>query len=191
MKISPIAACDLQMTIGKQGDLPWHLPADLRFFMNTTMGKPMIMGRRTFETLPGPLKGRLNIVLTRREDFGAAGVDVAHSVDQALALAGDELAETGGEEVMILGGATIYEELLPRADRLYLTVIHHRFDGGDTFFPAFDIDQWTIASVEHHDADAKNAYPYSFFVLERAADKPLGATPQASPGELAEALRVR
>jgi dihydrofolate reductase len=186
MKITPIAACGLDMTIGKDGDLPWRLPADLRFFKRTTMGKPMIMGRRTFETLPGALKGRSNIVLTRQEDFAPEGVEVAHSVDEALALAGEE----GSDEIMILGGATVYEELLPIADRLYLTVIHEHFDG-DTFFPAFDIDDWEIAGAEHHEADAENPYMYSFFMLERVAEKPVLAVRQNAPGELPGVLRQR
>ncbi len=186
MTISLIAACDLQMTIGKQGDLPWHLPADLRFFMNTTMGKPMIMGRRTFDTLPGPLKGRLNIVLTRRADFAPDGVEIAHTIDDAL----DVAQEHADDEVMILGGATVYETFLPRADRIYLTVIHQRFDGGDTFFPRFDIDQWKLVSVEHHQPDEKNRFPYSFCVLERVADKPVSVQRQTQAGELPEVLQT-
>jgi dihydrofolate reductase len=188
MTISLIAACDLQMTIGKDGDLPWHLPADLRFFMHTTMGKPMIMGRRTFDTLPGPLKGRLNIVLTRNEEFAPDGVTVAHTVDEALQSA--RRAEPN-EEIMILGGSTIFERFLPDSDRFYLTVIHERFEGGDTFFPAFDLSQWEISSVEHHDPDAENAYPYSFFVLERAAPKPVAVQSLNEPRELPAELRQR
>jgi dihydrofolate reductase len=188
MLISPIAACDLQMTIGKDNDLPWHLPADLRYFKSVTVGKPVVMGRRTFESLDGPLLGRLNVILTRQRDWQAAGVEVAHSVDDALEVARRE-AEAG-EEVMILGGARVYEEFLPLSDRLYLTVVHERFEG-DTFFPGFDIDQWKVVSVEHHPADDKNPYPYSFWLMERAADKPLAAHTQKRPGQLPEALMVR
>lgn len=188
MKISPIVACALNMTIGKDGDLPWHLPADLRFFKKTTMGKPMIMGRRTFETLPGALKGRLNIVLTRRKDFSPEGVEVAHSIDEALVIAQE--AYPDADEVMILGGAHVYGELLPISDRLYLTVVHETVEG-DTFFPAFDIDEWQIASVEHHDADDKNEYPFSFYVLERVAQKPVLAVKQETAGELPGVLRQR
>jgi dihydrofolate reductase len=191
MKISPIAACDLDMTIGKEGDLPWHLPADLRFFKRTTMGKPMIMGRRTFETLPGPLKGRQNIVLTRSEDFAREGVEVARSIDEALEIARRAVdADETTDEVMILGGATVYEEMLPISDRLYLTVIHECFEG-DTFFPAFDIDDWEIAAAEHHEPDEENQYRYSFYRLERVAEKPVLAVRQESGGELAGVLRQR
>lgn len=188
MTIAPIVACDLQMTIGKDGGMPWHLPRDLKFFVRTTMGKPLIMGRRTFESLPAPLKGRLNIVLTRDLGYEAPGVVVAHSVDEALALARDAEPD---KEVMILGGATIYQALLPRADRLYLTVIHHRFGGGDTFFPTFDLAQWEICHVEHHDTDEKNAYPCSFFTLERRAPTPVFARANHAPCELPAPLQTR
>jgi dihydrofolate reductase len=188
MKISPIAACDLYMTIGKDGDLPWNLPADLRFFKRTTLRKPIIMGRRTFETLPGPLPDRHNIVLTRREDFEPDGVDVAHSIDQALEIARKSAHST--DEAMILGGAKVYEEMLPISDRLYLTVIQEHFDG-DTFFPAFDIDQWEIADVDHHEADDNNPYQYSFYRLERMAEKPVLAVRQEDGGELPGVLRQR
>ena len=186
MLISPIAACALDMTIGQDNDLPWYLPADLRFFKRTTVGKPVILGRRTFESLDGPLGGRTNIVLSRRADYAPAGATVAGSIDEAL-----EIATTHEpDEVMILGGARVYEEFLPISDRMYLTVVHARF-AGDTFFPAFDIDQWRIASSEHHEADAKNPHPYSFHVLERVADKPVSATGQDGPGELPKELRAR
>lgn len=188
MLIAPIAACDLQMTIGKEGRLPWHLPADLRYFKETTMGKPVVMGRRTFESLDGPLIGRRNIVLTRCKDYGAEGIETAHSVDAACEMAAEEAGE--GEEVMILGGATVYEVFLPVSDRLYLNVVHERFEG-DTFFPAFDIDQWTISSADHREADEENPYPLSFFVLERTADKPLFAQRQKGPGELPGPLSER
>ncbi|MFP4599198.1 MAG: type 3 dihydrofolate reductase [Persicimonas sp.] len=188
MKISPIAACDLQMTIGKDNDLPWRLPADLRYFKTTTMGKPVIMGRRTFESLSGPLVGRLNVILTRQQDYAADGVEIAHSVDEALEIAGDEAAEH--EELMILGGARVYQQFLPISDRLYLTVVYDRFEG-DTFFPAFDMDQWEVASVEHHQADATNPHPYSFWQLERVAAKPVTAKRQEAPGELPKELLER
>lgn len=188
MTIAPIVACDLQMTIGRDGGMPWHLPADLKFFVRTTMGKPLIMGRRTFESLPAALEGRLNIVLTHDPEFTAPGIVVAHSVDEALQVAQDAEPD---KEIMVLGGATIYQALLPRADRLYLTVIHHRFGGGDTFFPAFDLAQWDVHQVEHHSPDEKNAYPYSFFTLERRAPAPVFAQAVHSPRELPAPLQAR
>lgn len=168
--------------------MPWHMPADLRYFMQQTMGKPLIMGRRTFQTLPGALKGRLNIVLTRDESFSAPGARVANSPDAALELA---RAAKNPEEVMILGGASVYAEFLPRADRLFLTVIHQRFEGGDTFFPAFSLQQWELQGAAHHPADIKNAHPYSFLLLERTAQKPLDVRALKAPEELPAALQAR
>lgn len=187
MKISAIAACDLQMTIGSQGGMPWHLPADLRYFARTTRGKPIIMGRRTFESLPAPLKGRLNIVLTRQSHFAPDGVCVAESIEASLHIARQNAASN---EVMIIGGARIYEQFIPRCDRLYLTVIHERFEGADTFFPAINMNEWTIQSREAHQADAKNAYACRFFVLDRAAPKPLHTRRQQAPAALPDALGV-
>lgn len=185
MKISAIAACDLQMTIGSQGGMPWELPADMRHFVRHTRNKPIIMGRRTFESLPGPLKGRLNIVLTRQADFAPAGVRVAGSIEGSLKIA----REAASEEVMIIGGAGVYAQFIPRCDRIYLTVIHERFEGGDTFFPAIQLDEWEIASREAHMTDAKNAHAYRFFVLERATSGPAQVRSLDAPQTLPEALR--
>ena len=179
-KIAPIAAVAHNYVIGKDGDLPWHLPADLKWFKAQTLGKPCLMGRRTLESFPAPLRGRRNIALTRQPGYEAPeGVEVAHSLDEALAMAGE------AQEVMILGGARVYEELMARADRFYLTVVHADVDG-DTRFPPFDLAQWRVASVEHHGADARNAHAYSFYVLEREVYGPVASPEDA---RLPDALR--
>lgn len=168
MRISIIVAMDASGLIGRDGDLPWRLPADLRRFRRITMGKPVVMGRRTLESLGKPLDGRLNIVLTRRGDYAPEGASVAHSLDEALAMARKDLDATGEDEVMILGGASLFAEVLPRADRLYLTRVEGAFEG-DTYFPQdrLEADDWVVVSDEAHPADARNPHPHRFQVLER------------------------
>ncbi|MFU8803782.1 MAG: type 3 dihydrofolate reductase [Bradymonadaceae bacterium] len=175
--LSLMAAVGEGMVIGKENALPWHLPSDLRYFRRVTMGKPVIMGRKTLESLGKPLGGRKNIILTHQRDYEAEGVHIAHDLDEALALAGDV------DEVMILGGGKVYVEFLPRADRLYLTVVHARFEG-DTFFPNFDEEQWEVTCREHHEPDEKNKYPHTFVVLERRAPKPVHVEELSAPREL-------
>lgn len=160
MIISLIAAIDRNHAIGKDGVMPWHLPADLKFFKRITMDKPVIMGRKTFDAIGKPLPGRLNIVVTRDTSWQHDGVYVAHSMEDALRAAAEY------EEVMIIGGANLYGQMLPDADRLYLTEIDAEFEA-DTFFPALDNAQWQEINREQHTADEKNAYPYSFVTLER------------------------
>ncbi len=160
MIISLIAAIDRNHAIGKDGVMPWHLPADLKFFKRITMDKPVIMGRKTFDAIGKPLPGRLNIVVTRDTSWQHDGVYVAHSMEDALRAAAEY------EEVMIIGGANLYGQMLPNADRLYLTEIDAEFEA-DTFFPALDNAQWQEINREQHTADEKNAYPYSFVTLER------------------------
>ena len=145
--------------IGKDGALPWHLPADLKRFKALTMGKPMIMGRKTFESLPGLLPGRRHIVLTRRERWDTSGAEIARSVEEALALGGEG-------EVAVIGGAAIYDVFMAHADRIELTEIHAEFDG-DTFMKPPG-PEWTICGRE--DFAAGGDIPaYSFVTLERAA----------------------
>ena len=161
MEISLIAALDRNRLIGAGGQIPWRLPADLRYFKATTMGKPVVMGRKTHESIGRPLPGRENIVLTRRPDYRAPGCTVVHSIAAALAAAGD------APELMVIGGSTVYGAFLPMADRLYLTYIDAAFDG-DTYFPPFDREAWQVACEEAHSPDARNPYPYRFVVLERS-----------------------
>lgn len=159
MIISLIVAMDEDRTIGKEGGMPWHLPADLKHFKRTTTGKPLIMGRRTYESIGKPLPDRRNIVLSRG-GFRAEGVEIAGSFDEALELVKKE------EEVMIIGGADVFERALPKADRIYLTRVHGHFEG-DTHFPPFDHNDWEVESVENHDPDADNAWPITFIELHR------------------------
>lgn len=148
--------------IGKDNQLIWHLPADLRHFKQKTMGHPMIMGRKTFESIGKPLPGRTTIIVTRQENFQAEGCLVAHSVQEAIDL-GRELDK---EQVSIVGGAEIYKQAMPFVDTLYLTRVHHTFDG-DTYFPELQEKEWEQVSMERHEPDEKNRYSYSFIELRR------------------------
>ena len=160
--VAAIVAVDERWAIGRGGGLLCHLPADLRHFKQLTLGHTVVMGRRTFESLPGgPLPGRENIVVSRQHDYAPAGVTVAHSLDEAIA------AATMPEPVFIIGGAQLYAAAMPFVNRLYLTVIGHAFDDADTFFPSLDITQWTVVEREAHDADERNAFPYVFLTLSR------------------------
>ena len=150
--------------IGRDGGLPWHLPADLRHFKRLTVGKPVVMGRRTFESIGKPLPGRHNIVLTRDPAWRAAGVTVVPNLAEAVAAAGLQQGARP-DEVMIIGGAAVYAEALPSARRVYLTEVHAAPDG-DTVLPAFDPATWTETAREDHDADG-DAPAYSFVTLER------------------------
>ncbi len=159
-RVSLIVAMAQNGVIGRGNALPWHLPEDLKRFKATTMGKPMLMGRRTFESIGRALPGRLNLVLTRDRRWCAAGVGVVHSVEEALARAGE------AEELMVIGGAEIYRLVMPFARRIYLT--HVQADvAGDTFFPAFDPTQWVDVQCDAYPADERNSYPVTFVTLER------------------------
>lgn len=158
MSLTCIYARAANGVIGKDGELPWHLPADLKHFKALTMGKPMIMGRKTFESLPGLLPGRRHIVLTRRVDWDSTGAEVVRSVDEALALAGADAA--------VIGGAAIFDVFLPHATRVELTEIHREFDG-DVFMPALGPEWVETARADFvPDGDQPG---YSFVTLERAA----------------------
>ena len=160
MTVSLVVAAAKNNVIGRDGELPWHLPDDLRHFKRLTTGKPIIMGRRTFESIGRPLPDRHNIVMTRDPDYAAAGCDVVTSVSDALKLAGDDT------EVMVIGGGQVYRDFLPRADRIYLTRVQAEIDG-DTYFPEIDASEWQLVSSEHHDADDKHAYAFEMMVFER------------------------
>lgn len=166
MRITLVVAMDEAGVIGADGDMPWHLPADLRHFKRVTLGKPVLMGRRTHESIGRPLPGRLNLVLTRDRHLVAPGCDVVHDMDQALA------AAEGVPELMVIGGAEIFRLFLPRADRILLTRVHGRFSG-DTWFPDPDLADWKEVSREDFPADARNPHAYSFQELERGG----GASP--------------
>ena len=160
--ISLIVAASTNNVIGADGDLPWRLSDDLKRFKAVTMGKPIIMGRLTWESIGRPLPGRQNIVVTRQTGYGAEGCDVVASVDEALEAAG------AAPEVMVIGGGDIYRQLLPRAGRVYLTRVEAEVDG-DTFFPELDDSEWELVSSEAHEADDKNAHAFTFMTFERRA----------------------
>lgn len=146
--------------LGYENQIPWHQPGDLRHFKTLTLGKPVIMGRKTFESIGNALPQRKNIVVTRDSHWRKEGCEIAHSIEEAINLAG------AVEEIMIIGGGKIYEQTLPFAYRLYLTLIHHDFKG-DAFFPPWDRNEWEIIQQEKFSADEKNDFDYSFVTLER------------------------
>lgn len=158
--VSLIAAMDRNRVIGMNNKMPWHLPADLKHFKRVTVGKPIVMGRNTYDSLGRPLPGRLNIVLSRQADLRIEGCEVVSSVEDALKLAGDV------DEVMIIGGANLYRQTIDLADKLYLTYIDEKFEG-DTFFPEVNPAMWQIDSEEKHYADEKNRYDYRFVNYSR------------------------
>lgn len=160
MIISIITAIDNNRLIGRENGLPWKIPADLQFFKKVTMSKPIIMGRKTFESIGRPLPGRQNIVITRDETYTAEGCDVVYSIDDALDIAGDV------DEVMVIGGANIYQQCLEKCDRLYLSRVLGEFEG-DAWFPEINFSDWQLKEKEDHKADEKNECDYSFQVFER------------------------
>ncbi len=163
MTISLIAAMAENRVIGRNNALPWRLPRDLRRFRKITQGHTVIMGRRTFESVEGgALPNRRNIVVTRDRSYKAPGAETAGSLVAALEMAG----EREGNEVFILGGAEIFKLALPRADRIYLTVVHAK-PAGDTFFPEFDPEDWSLVEDERHEADDRNAHAMSFRLYRR------------------------
>jgi dihydrofolate reductase len=155
-----IAALARNRVIGRDNRLPWHLPADLRFFKQTTMGKPLLMGRRTWESIGRPLPGRRMIVLSRDPGYQAPGCAVARSLDEAVDLAGSVA------EVMVIGGATVYRQALLRAGRLYLTRVEADVPG-DAWFPEWNEQDWRLVWEEPHPADAEHVWPYRFQRWER------------------------
>lgn len=161
MIISLILAMDRQRVIGHEGSLPWHLPADLRYFKSVTMGKPIIMGRKTHETIGKALEGRHNIVMTRAQEYEAPGCTVVHSIEDALSAAGE------APEVMIIGGAEVYKQFLARADRIYLTLIEDTFEG-TVRFPPLSCDHWDLIWEEEHTTDEGHPHSFRFMLLARS-----------------------
>ena len=149
MRLSFVVAMAQNRVIGRDNRLPWHLPADLRFFKRTTLGKPVIMGRKTYTSMGGPLPGRRNIVITGKPDYKAPGCIVVHSLEEAL------IAAEPAEEAMIIGGATIFVQTLPHLERIYLTLVHAEVEG-DTWFPELDPGQWREVWREAHPADDRS-----------------------------------
>lgn len=159
--ISLIVAMDQNRVIGKDNQLPWHLPADLHYFKQVTMGKPIVMGRKTFESIGRVLPGRENIIVTRNREYVNADCTILHSIYEVK-----QFADESEQEVFIIGGAEIFKEVLAVADRLYLTEIEARF-AGDTYFPLIDTTEWRQVSVTPGTVDEKNRYPHQFIVLEK------------------------
>ncbi len=158
--LSIIVATDRNRLIGRDNRLPWHLSADLKHFKQLTMGKPVVMGRNTHASIGKPLPGRTNIVVTGNPDYPAPGCIVVPSLSAAIDAARD------ADEIMIIGGAQLYEQALAQASRIYLTEVHGEFTG-DTWFPAIDGSEWEERERESHQADEKNPYAYAFVLLER------------------------
>jgi len=155
-----IAAMDKNRLIGANNKMPWHLPADLAHFKKVTMGKPILMGRKTFESIGRALAGRRNVIVTRQEDYQAIGCDIFHSLGAAFAALQSE------PEVMLIGGGELFKKVLPEASTLYLTIIDAQFQG-DTYFPQWDANAWKLETEESFSADEKNPYPYAFLTLKR------------------------
>jgi len=159
--ISFIVAMDRNGAIGKNNQLPWHLPEDLKFFKKVTMGHPIAMGRKTHESIGRVLPGRENIVITRQPNYQCEGCTVFYSIDDFVSYSQKQL-----NEIFVIGGAEIFRETFPFADRLYITYIDETF-AGDTFFPDFNQDDWELTSVEKGIRDVKNPFDYEFRILER------------------------
>jgi dihydrofolate reductase len=158
--ISIIVAMAENRVIGNDNSLPWHLPADLKHFKAMTIGKPIIMGRKTWESLPGKLPDRTHIIVTANQDYQADDCIVVHSLEQAIEAAGDV------PEVMIVGGAMLYGQAMSQADHIYLTLVETKVEG-DSLFPDFDPALWQEVARERHPSDDKNPYAYSFVTLSR------------------------
>lgn len=169
MRTAMIVAMSRNRVIGRNNSLPWYLPEDLRYFKRVTLGKPIIMGRKTYESIGRPLPGRMNVVITRDPEWRADGVTVVATLEEARQRAGAQAEIDGQEEIMVIGGGEIYAMALPDTDRIYLTQVHADIDG-DAFFPAVDWDQWQESWREDHAASDNNPYDYSLVVLDRTPD---------------------
>lgn len=160
-RLAAVVAMSENRVIGRNNTLPWHLPADLRHFKAITSGHTLIMGRKTFESIGKPLPNRNNIVVSRDLGLNAKGCIVVNSLEEALAS-----AEVFNTNIYVIGGAQIYAQTLPILQKMYLTLVHHQFDG-DAFFPEYNEQEWRVVSKEAHEADAENAYAYTFYEMER------------------------
>jgi dihydrofolate reductase len=164
--IALVVAMGDNRAIGRGGDLPWRLSSDMRYFRKITMGKPIVMGRLTYMSLPRVLDGRLNIVLTRNAAFAAPGAVMAYNLEEALDVARREAMRTGVDEIMVIGGADVFGALLPQAGRIYLTEVKAAPDA-DTWFPELDRGEWREVSREDHPPGPRDDHAFSFVVLER------------------------
>jgi len=165
-KIAIIVAMAENNVIGHNNNMPWHIPEDLKYFKKITTGHPIIMGRKTFESIGRPLPNRINIVVTNNHNWSADGVIVSHNIDEALRIGAREAEAVGVDELMVIGGAKLYRQVIDKAERLYLTQIHAHIEG-DTAFPAFDKSDWFEVSRKEQSTDTGNNHNYSFIVLDR------------------------
>ncbi|OMH39197.1 dihydrofolate reductase [Motiliproteus sp. MSK22-1] len=166
MKLALIVAQSENRVIGRNNKLPWHLPEDLKYFKSVTMGKVIIMGRKTFESIGRPLPGRTNIVVTRNLEYSFNGVDVVHDLQAAIEKAESLSIINGWNEALVIGGSQLYEQALPLTERLYLTQVHHQVDG-DAYFPALNSQDWEQVGSKSFKSDDVNPYNYSFLVFNR------------------------
>jgi dihydrofolate reductase len=164
--VALVVAMGKNRAIGRGGGLPWRLSSDLRYFRKITMGKPVVMGRRTFKSLPRVLDGRLNVVLTRDRGFVAPDAVMGHSLEEGLAAARASTERTGAPEIMVIGGEDVFRAVLPQTDRIYLTEVHASPDA-DTWFPKLDMSEWREVSREAHEPGPKDDHAFSFVVLDR------------------------
>ncbi|WP_138751176.1 dihydrofolate reductase [Paenibacillus sinopodophylli] len=160
MSITLIGAMDRNRTIGIDNKLPWRLPAEMAFFKKMTIGKTVLMGRKTFESLPKPLVDRRNVVLTRQTDYHPAGCELVYAIPEAIERFKDE-------ELVVIGGADIYAQFLPLADKLLLTVVDVEIEGGDSFFPSFAESDWKLVESDPRESDEKNKYAFTFQTFTR------------------------
>jgi len=175
-RIAMMMAMDRNRLIGKAGGLPWHVPGELAYFKSVTMGKPVVMGRKTHQSIGRPLPGRTNIVVTRDVDWQGDGVSIAHSLDDALAI-GKRVAKlpaTAASELVIIGGAALCRDAMPLTERLYLTVIDQAFEG-DTWLDSYQVEEWREVSSERRDPATTNGLDVVYRVLERAVPRAVPA----------------
>jgi dihydrofolate reductase len=172
--IALIAALDRNGVIGRENRLPWRLPDDLQRFKALTIGRTVVMGRKTYESIGRPLPGRRNVVVTHQPEYRVAGATVMHGLDEALGVA------AGDEVVFVAGGGSLYAQALPLADRLYLTEVETAVAGGDTFFPAIDPARWRLVERKGHPADDRHAFAFSYATYERVG--PAELAEPAGPG---------
>lgn len=163
MILSLIAAASENNVIGKDNWMPWDLPAELAYFRNVTRGKTVIMGRKTYDAVGRPMPNRHNIIVSRNTELQIPNVDVVGSIEEALALAEKDHLD----EVFVIGGEQIYKAAMPFAQRIYLSRVHTTIEGGEAFFPDFDLQEWKMTKSERYEADSENAIPFTMMVFER------------------------
>ena len=161
MVLSHLVAASENNVIGRKNVIPWHLPTDLKFFKNKSWGMPVIMGRNTYESLDKPLQGRINVVVTTKEDWHRDDVTVAHSIKMAI----DKACESDCNEIFIIGGGEIFKQSIDIVNRIYMTRVHTILEG-DTFYPSIDTNKWTLISEDPHPADDKHTFAYTFQLWE-------------------------